>query len=148
VPSLGRTSRERLRTLHPQLRDLVLRVVRCTPCVILAGHRDEDTQELMVLDRRTTVRWPDSPYNQLPSIAVSLAPVPMPSDLLSDTERRIKFHELAAIVGHEARAIGLDIEWGADGIGGTATTDQLTHYQLAVKSSSNQSEPLCLPSSS
>lgn len=154
MPSFGRTSRERLHTLHPQLRELCIAVVQHTDCTILCGHRDRAAQTLAVAQKRSKADYPNSRHNALPSEAVDLAPWPIPVSWGANDHRElVRFYELAAVVRHEAHRLGIAIRWGGDWDGDGDYTDQrfddLVHFELLHDTPNTlitHQEPACLPS--
>ena len=74
----GATSRARLETCHPVLRDLMERaMMTCPPgldWMIVCGHRGKAEQEAAVAGGFSSVHWPNGKHNSLPSMAVDVAP--------------------------------------------------------------------------
>lgn len=135
MPKFGPTSRERLRTLHPDLRRILTAVIQHTDCTIICGHRDEAEQTRAFAEGRSKVEFPHSKHNEFPSLAVDVAPWPIPDDWgASDRKQWVKFYELAAVVRHEARRLGVELRWGGDWDGdgdyGDQRFDDLVHFEL------------------
>jgi len=112
VASLGRRSRERLATCHPDLRRFVNALVEALPehedLTVLCGHRTQAEQDAAVARGASKTPWPRSRHNSLPAQAVDIAPYPIEWD---NAERWAWFGSLGKQV---AETLGLDIEWGGE----------------------------------
>ncbi len=129
------TSAERLGSCRPELQNLFYLIVERYNCTILQGHRDEATQNEYFDDGKSEVQWPDSKHNVFPSMAVDVAPWPIPPNWGAEHWKdMVKFYEFAAIVRYEAIRMGLDIRWGGDWDGDGDYRDQkfddLVHFEL------------------
>ena len=108
MPSLSPVSVARLATCDPRLRALVEAVAEAIPCAVLEGHRDKEAQDAAFAAGRTKVKWPHGKHNQLPSLAVDAAPLPI------DWHDRERFTLFAGFVLGMAKAQGLALRWGGD----------------------------------
>lgn len=136
LTGLGRTSRERLETVHPDLRGIVEEVAEAFPLIVICGHRGQEEQELAFREKKSTKRWPHSNHNQLPSVAVDIAPL-----VVGPAGRGViiwkdafAFGALAGFMMLTAKRRGIAIRWGADWDGDWNTTEhQLIdgpHFEL------------------
>lgn len=129
MPSFGTTSRERLDTCHDDLSRLFERVVQIVDCKILEGHRNQLRQQQMFDEGKSKVVWPYSKHNQSPSMAVDVAPWPIPTGWHPHG-----FIHLAGVVRGIAAEMGIKIRWGGDWDGDFNLMDQtfndLVHFEL------------------
>lgn len=155
MPNFGRTSRERLATAHPLLQELMQRVVKRRDITILYGHRNEAEQNEAHARGASTKRWPESTHNTLPSMAVDVAPWPIPhnwGDLVHGVtgkardlawKERVKFYEVAALARFvwsqmcEERPelatqyrLRCGADWDGDGDYRDQDFDDLPHFEL------------------
>ena len=78
MSAYGKTSLGRLSTCHPVLQVLMHRAMDACPpgldWMIVCGHRGKVEQEAAFDSGASKVRYPKSKHNQLPSMAVDVAP--------------------------------------------------------------------------
>ena len=67
-------SQDRLATCHQDLQTLANAVLQIHDCMVVTGHRDQETQERMVREGKSKVHWPNGKHNSWPSRAIDLAP--------------------------------------------------------------------------
>lgn len=79
MPKFGNTSFSRLSTCHLDLQTLFYEVVRSYDCTVLEGHRNEADQNAAFERGDSKLKWPDGKHNSQPSMAVDVAPYPLPS---------------------------------------------------------------------
>lgn len=132
VIRLGNLSANRLDTCHPKLIRLIRAVAARIPSQldfsVLCGHRGQTEQAEAFQTGMSTVEWPKSKHNALPSRAVDLAPYPLD---WSDTAR---FARLAGYVQAVADEMSIRIRWLGDPDGdgrikGQRFTD-MPHFEL------------------
>jgi peptidoglycan L-alanyl-D-glutamate endopeptidase CwlK len=118
----SRTSKEVYDDLHPQLQVIVTRIRdEVADISLVSGHRGKEEQNDAFDVGASTLRYPDSKHNTLPSIAVDFQPYPYPK-----YEPKL-WGSLGYIAG---RALGIALEegvtlrWGGDWDGDGDTTDQ------------------------
>jgi len=116
MPKFGTTSRKRLSECDVRLQAILNEVIQYYDCTVLTGHRDEATQNEMYnsIPQRSKLKWPNSKHNSKPSMAVDVAPWPIPKDWGKDWKERLKFYELKAIIFYEAAKRGIKIRYGGD----------------------------------
>ena len=121
-------SAARLATCDPRLQDLFDHVLQVMDCSILAGHRDEASQNSLYDAGKSQLRWPRSRHNTHPSRAVDAAPWPIN---WRDRERMTLF---AGIVLGVADARGIPLRWGGDWDRDFQVSDNafddLVHFEL------------------
>ena len=115
MPSFGGTSRYRLSTCDIRWQKILKEVVKYYDCTIITGHRDKEAQNDKVANGLSEVSWPHSKHNTSPSLAVDVAPWPIPKNW-GDKEwkDRVKFYELKAIIFFVAAKQGVKIRFGGD----------------------------------
>jgi len=76
MPVFGKTSKDRLKTCHPQLQEVLLEAIKHYDFTILCGHRNEEEQNAayFATPQKSTLMWPHSKHNTFPSLAVDVAP--------------------------------------------------------------------------
>ena len=108
MPSFSKKSRERLNTCHPKLREICEELIKHKDFVVICGHRGEAEQNDCFDRGVSKLRFPKSKHNQLPSLAVDLAPYPIN---WNDIE---SFKELSKAFKIIAAEKGIDVSSGAD----------------------------------
>ena len=106
--NFSKRSSKRLESCHPALQELFYTVLEEINCSILEGHRGKELQEIYYNSNKSTLDWPDSKHNKVPSLAVDAAPYPID---WNDTDR---FYYFAGVVKGVASQLGIDIRWGGD----------------------------------
>lgn len=128
----SRKSKIVLDRLDPRLQVLVTRIRdEVVDISLISGYRGPDEQNELFEIGASTLRWPDSKHNKLPSIAVDLQPYPYP-------EYEPKLWGSLGYIAGRAFAIaaeeGFRIRWGGDWDGDGDLTDQkfddLFHLEL------------------
>lgn len=115
MPRYGRTSTSRLSTCDIRLQSVLNEVIKYYDCTIITGHRDKEEQNIKYVEGTSEVSWPNSKHNSNPSMAVDVAPWPIPTDWGDKIwKERTKFYELKAIIFYEAAKQGVEIRWGGD----------------------------------
>ena len=102
------TSKERLEQCDERLQALAEAVLQIHDCSVLTGHRSENAQNQAYVEGYSTIQWPYSKHNKLPSLAIDLAPFPI------DWENTKRFYYFAGIVMGVAKQMNLPIRWGGD----------------------------------
>ena len=108
----GRRSKEVYVTLDPTLQRVMDRVLSEVADISLtSGHRGQEEQDNLFDNNKTTVRWPSSKHNTIPSVAVDFQPHPYPS-----SEEKL-WGALGYIAGRAmaiAKEEGIYLRWGGD----------------------------------
>lgn len=78
MPKFSQESFSKLTTCHPDLQALMYEVIKNFDCTIIEGYRNEVDQEKAFAAGNTKLHWPDGKHNRLPSIAIDVAPYPVP----------------------------------------------------------------------
>tara|TARA_R100000900_G_scaffold53229_3_gene42526 strand:+ start:7402 stop:7845 length:444 start_codon:yes stop_codon:yes gene_type:complete len=134
MPQFSERSKQRLATCHADLQVLMAEVVKDFDCTIITGHRDRVTQNRMVEQGKSQVRWPNSRHNSEPSEAVDVAPYPI------NWQDRERFHYFAGFVMGTAARLKAEgrmthgLRWGGDWDRDTQVDDNnfddLVHYEI------------------
>lgn len=128
--ALSPGSEIKLQSAHPSLISLVRMVAAKIPCMVVEAHRDEVAQHLAYESHHSTLEWPNSKHNHLPSLAVDLAPLPYnPNDV------RLLYY-FGGYVCATAQAAGIKIRWGGNWDDDLQLSHQkfldLYHYELVL----------------
>lgn len=133
MPYFSSQSRQRLNSCDVRLQNLFLDVVKYFDCSILCGYRGEADQNEAYDNGFSKVKFPHSPHNHLPSLAVDAAPYINGQPFLHDREALCYF---AGYVQGIARSMNVDIIWGGDWNENHLIRDErfqdLYHFQLKV----------------
>jgi len=128
MPKFGTKSRGKLHTCDEDLQDLFNEVVKHFDCTVIEGHRGKDRQNAAYEKGNSKLKFPKGKHNQMPSIAVDVAPYPI------DWNDRDRFHYFSGFVLGIASQMGLNIRWGGDWDQDTHTKDNkfddLVHFEL------------------
>lgn len=128
MPAFGTKSQERLATCDARLQELLNEAIKHVDFTVLCGHRSEAEQNEAFAQKHSTVRWPKSKHNTMPSIAVDVAPHPV------DWKDTARFARLAGYIERIADEKGIAIRWGGDWNGNWRTQDErfidMPHIEL------------------
>jgi len=114
MPNFSKRSINRLKTCDHRLKRILLRVIKRFDCTVLEGHRTEEKQNEYYWNGKSKLMWPESKHNSEPSLAVDVAPWPIPENWGEDWRDRVKFYELKALIFYEAAEAGVKIRFGGD----------------------------------
>ena len=138
MPSFGKTSLERLGTCHSDLQTLFNEVIKTFDCIVLEGHRGQEAQDKAFREGKSQKQWPSGKHNQLPSLAIDVAPYSPPVTV--DWNDIKRFYYFAGFVKGTARQlksegkITHDIRFGGDWDNDTEVKDNsfndLVHFEL------------------
>lgn len=133
MPSFGRVSKSRLGTCHNLLQDILNEAIKECDFSVLCGHRGKAEQDAAYNAGNSKLKFPQSKHNQMPSLAVDIAPYPI------DWNDLDRFKELGTIVKKIAKEKGIDLSWGGD----WKSFKDYPHFQLdSLKVSKKESEDL------
>ena len=125
MPQFGRASSEHLLTCDRRLFVVCTDVIRHLDFAVFCGHRGQLPQDAAYAAGTSQLRYPHSPHNKMPSLAVDLAP-------WFDAAPHIRwddhaaFHRLAGAMLYAAAIRGIQLEWGGD----WPTFKDLPHFQV------------------
>jgi len=133
----GKSSREKLTTVHPLLRQILINVLKMgiMDITIIYGVREKEEQDRLYAEKKSKLKWPDSKHNiqqhWWKSKAVDAAP--FINGKVSYNYNHCCY--LAGLVMGEASRMGIAVRWGGDwDMDGEAITDQsfndLLHYEI------------------
>lgn len=108
MPKYSEKSQASLSTCHEDLRKIFNQVIKVMDVTILEGHRTQANQTKAFEEGKSRAMWPMSKHNELPSMAVDVAPYPI------DWDDRERFFRLAGLVQGIASQMGIEVNWGGD----------------------------------
>jgi hypothetical protein len=128
----SKSSLKELKTVDPRLqlvfnKALELGVIDIR---IIEGHRDEDTQEEMVRQRKSHLHWPNSKHNTLPSKAIDAIPLPFNRE---DWNNSGKFGMFTGFILGVGASLDIKLRVGFDWNGNFDPTDNwidAPHFEL------------------
>lgn len=100
MPKFSLKSKSHLQTCHSDLQVLFNEVIKSWDCLILEGHRGKAAQDKAVREGNSKTPWPTSKHNKAPSLAVDVAPYPLP-----DWKKQSDFVYFAGFVQGIARKL-------------------------------------------
>ena len=106
--SFGKSSTQKLETLHPDLQLILNKSIKVYDFSIICGHRNKTDQNKAFTEGRSKLIYPNSKHNSLPSTAVDICPYPI------DWENRDRFIFLAGIIYYVSRQLGIEIRFGGN----------------------------------
>jgi len=140
MPAFSQRSQDRLDSCHPDLQVIFNEIIQHTDCTIICGHRSEAEQTKAFEARNSQVQYPNSKHNQIPSMAVAVAPYF--KDIGLDWSDIKAFSVFAGVVKEVTRRlreegrINTYIRWGGDWDSDGRTNDQdfddLPHFELVA----------------
>jgi len=115
MPRYGTRSRNNLSTCDIRWKTIMNEVIKYYDCTIITGHRDKEEQNAKYAEGTSEVSWPNSKHNTRPSMAIDVAPWPIPTDWGDKVWKdRVKFYELKAIIFFVAAKQGIKVRYGGD----------------------------------
>lgn len=131
MPKFSRSSNMKLGTCHPQLQRLFREVIKEYDCTVVWGHRGEVDQNDAYSMGNSEKRWPDSKHNQVPSLAIDVAPYVVGKGIVWEVRQCYFF---AGYVMRVAKELGIEIRTGADWDGDFDVNDQklrdVCHFEI------------------
>jgi peptidoglycan LD-endopeptidase CwlK len=131
MPIFSTESQMRLSSCHYDLQVLFREVIKYFDCSILWGYRGEEIQNKFYRLGQSQKKFPDSLHNQMPSLAVDVAPFPI------DWKDENRFHYFAGFVMGIAATLNIPIRWGGDWNRDTEVKDNkfndLGHFEIVRK---------------
>ena len=104
----GKSSQARLDTCHPKIKEILEEAIQIIDFSVLCGHRGESAQNDAYNSGLSKLQFPQSKHNQMPSIAVDIAPYPI------DWNNKVRFAQLGGIIKGIAHMKGIKIRCGFD----------------------------------
>lgn len=106
MPKFSEKSLNNLSSCDKDLQRLFKEVVKEYDCSILCGYRDVNAQTKAYNAGNSSLRFPYSKHNKLPSEAVDVVPYPV------DWKNKDDFYKFAAYVLNTAMKMNIRIKWG------------------------------------
>lgn len=119
--------KHRLQYVHPDLAKVVMKCGEILDIAVVCGNRSEVDQNHAFKQGKSKTKWPNSPHNRMPSLAVDLAPT-LDKGRTIPWDKINLFKILAKEVLANAKELGIDIVWG----GNWKTFKDYPHYELAI----------------
>ena len=132
MPRFSKTSLDRLEGCHPDLRRLMLEVIKHIDITILCGYRSVDEQAELYRQGRSKLDGSPgrkSNHNHKPSLAVDFSPYPVKWE-------RERFIAAAYFAKGIASQMGIDVRLGCDWNGDLVMSESFfdgPHLELRVK---------------
>jgi peptidoglycan LD-endopeptidase CwlK len=136
MPKFSQASLDKLSTCHPDLQILFNEVIKYVDCTIIEGFRDKDAQNKAFAEGKSQRQWPDGNHNQLPSLAVDVAPYPID---FNDVKRFYYFAGIVmgfsvklkqeGLIAHDIRYGG---DWNRDYDAKDNNFNDLVHFELVT----------------
>ena len=133
MPSFGTRSKSNLDSAHKDLQTLFNEVIKHYDCSVICGYRNEIDQNKAYHDGRSSLKFPQSKHNSLPSRAVDVVPYfkRKPNIRWDDKD---KFYEFAGFVQGVAAMLNIKIRcghnWDMDDELHDSSFIDLPHYEL------------------
>lgn len=131
MPVFSALSEQRLSTCAQPLQDLLREAIKHVDFTVIYGHRGKEDQDDAYRSGASTLKWPLSKHNQLPSLAVDVAPYPI------DWNDTARFARLFGFIERIAQEKGIKIRWGGDWNGNYRTKDErlvdMPHIELVTE---------------
>lgn len=128
MPKFGTRSTNNLATCHEDLQKLFNEVIKHFDCSVICGHRGQEEQDKAFHEGYSTLKFPASKHNKMPSLAADVIPYPV------DWEDHKRFYMFVGIVRGIAAEMKIPIRCGADWDGDMEVKDQrfhdLPHFEL------------------
>ena len=80
MPKFSETSESKLAKCDNRIQRVLNRAIIVTDFSVLCGHRGKIAQNKAFAEKKSKAQWPDSLHNELPSLAVDIAPYPIDWD--------------------------------------------------------------------
>jgi peptidoglycan L-alanyl-D-glutamate endopeptidase CwlK len=112
--TLSVVAEQRLSTVNPVLRDIVMEAEKIVPFMVLEGHRGKEAQDKAVAEGKSKLPWPQGKHNKLPSDAVDLAPLYFEAGAKIDWHDLIAFGRIMGVIQALAFQRGVKLRFGLD----------------------------------
>jgi len=123
----------RLSQCDMRLQNILREAIKSVDFTILCGHRNKEDQDKAVAEKKSTLKWPNSKHNFLPSRAVDIAPY-FGTGTPLDWEEKAAFARLYGYISRIAEEQGVAIRWGGDWNNNFRTNDErlvdMPHIEL------------------
>ena len=136
MPMFSQESFSKLSTCHLDLQALFFEAIKTFDCKILEGHRNEIDQNNAYDRGSSRLKWPFGKHNELPSMAVDVAPYPVE---WKDVKRFYFFGGYVLGIAQRLKDEGKithGIRWGGDWNQDKRVSDQtfndLCHFELII----------------
>jgi peptidoglycan L-alanyl-D-glutamate endopeptidase CwlK len=76
MPKFSKRSLSNLNTVHPILKELAQEAIKTFDFTVICGHRGKEDQAKAYASGASSLKWPRSKHNSLPSMAFDAIPYP------------------------------------------------------------------------
>lgn len=136
MPKFGRASKQHLATCHTDIRKVCEQLIKTYDFSVTCGHRGKADQDAAFKKGNSKVRFPNSPHNKLPSLAVDIVPYPADwNDIGRFKEMAAAFFAVANLL-KERGEITHEFEWG----GNWRTLKDYPHFEVQVAPSDSRAK--------
>lgn len=126
--SFGKKSSDKLFAADTRLESICNEAIKVVDFTVLESVRSEDRQNYLFDAGLSKVEFPNSKHNQLPSLAIDVAPWPI------DWKDSSRFYYLAGVMKATAISKGVNLRWGGDWDSDNDFKDQtfmdLGHFEI------------------
>lgn len=113
MPKFGNASKLKLMTCDQRLQKICLDAIEVMDFTVLCGHRGQEEQDELFANGKSKLQWPKSKHNKNPSVAVDIAPWPIPDNWGSyDPHQLGRFYALAGVMFAMAAKHKIKLRWG------------------------------------
>ena len=120
MPYFSERSLRNLNSCDERIKNVLYAAIERFDFTVTDGHRTEEAQNRAYAENNSTLRWPDSKHNKLPSLAVDIAPWPINYNNINS------FFYMAVIILEEASRLKVPMRWG----GNWKTFKDYPHFEL------------------
>jgi len=121
MPTFSSSSTRKLNTCDQDIKDVLNEAIKYFDFSCIWGHRGEEDQNRAYRSGHSTLQWPNSRHNAIPSRAVDVIPYPGGFDNDDAT-----FYKMATYILRAASKLGVDLRWG----GHWTDFKDLAHFEL------------------
>jgi peptidoglycan L-alanyl-D-glutamate endopeptidase CwlK len=113
MPTFSDKSHQILFDADPDIQGLLFELIKHIDFKVLCSYRNKAAQDEAYMKGNSTLRWPHSKHNKLPSLAIDIEPYfkEQPHERLNDRE---SFVYLAGHLMMLAKLRGVALRWGND----------------------------------
>lgn len=120
----GKRSKARKDTCHPKLQLILDELIKIMDVTIIYGYRGESDQNQAFKLGASTLKFPESKHNRMPSIAFDVAPYNSDVPGGIDWSDTVKFYYMQGLIKGIAASHGIKIRQGHDWDGDNDFKDQ------------------------
>lgn len=104
----------KLKTCHPNLVKLMLRVDEIYPIHVICGERGKEEQDKAFEEKKSKLKYPESKHNKRPSLAVDVVPDPDRSAKTISWADLLPFEIMCLAIESAADELDINVRLGRD----------------------------------